>query len=349
MDVADDRAGRQARPCRGARTGDYRVEVERVGGHGDFARAPRPGLGRAIHIHFHLQAIGIGEVERLAHEVVGRAHRHANVRGVDNEPAEIGARRQQHGKVVEADEAAPRHRAHAPLLVQLEQPCVAALDRTEAHHPVAILQPLCYRTHSKDILVEPPRPLEVGHLARDAADVPFRGQHGRGQRPVYPSAASRADGFSRSVYSIVHVDGKSRTGRSRRSTVISTLDGTSRSVSLDDSIHRAATYESGSIRLSTLYSDRSRATMTSNCSVPATPTMGSRAPVGVKNTCIRPSSSSWLTPSSNCLWRWLSRRSRPKCSAGNRSIGGNRTARPVYSESPMARRPGLTSPTMSPA
>ena len=51
------------------------------------------------------------------------------------------------------------------------------------------------------------------------------------------------------------------------------------------------------------YSARRRASTTSNCSGPTTPTIGCRSPVAGTNTCIRPSSSSCRTASSKRLWR----------------------------------------------
>ena len=64
---------------------------------------------------------------------------------------------------------------------------------------------------------------------------------------------------------------------------------------------RSATYEIWSILQSTLYSCFSRASTMSSCSGPTTPRIGSRRPCTGKTTCIRPSSSSCVTPFSNCF------------------------------------------------
>ncbi len=70
---------------------------------------------------------------------------------------------------------------------------------------------------------------------------------------------------------------------------------------------------------------RRRASMTSNCSGPTTPTIGWRRPVAGMNTCIRPSSSSCRTASSKRLCRTSAGRRYANRSAGNCGIGGYRS------------------------
>lgn len=51
---------------------EQRLEIQRSGGHGDFAaRIARPLGGLAVHVEFETVAIRIAEIEGLAHAMIG--------------------------------------------------------------------------------------------------------------------------------------------------------------------------------------------------------------------------------------------------------------------------------------
>jgi hypothetical protein len=99
--VAHHRAGRHAGPRRGARRLHQAAHVHRVGGHHQLTAVALPGVAWTIRIHLDAEAIGIGQVERLAHQVIARAGPHADLPEMADEPPERLARRQQDREVEE--------------------------------------------------------------------------------------------------------------------------------------------------------------------------------------------------------------------------------------------------------
>ena len=74
MHVADAGAGVERRPRPlGARFARDIVQVQRLGGHRHLAVLESPGVARTIAIDLDPQAVGIVQIQRLAHQVIGRA------------------------------------------------------------------------------------------------------------------------------------------------------------------------------------------------------------------------------------------------------------------------------------
>ena len=95
---------------------------------------PSQTLARAIGVDLDPVAVRVGEVERLADEVVGEAGERHPVAGRVREPAgEVGALGQQEGEVEEAGVADRGPRAR--LLVQDEQLAPAGAERGPAVAP----------------------------------------------------------------------------------------------------------------------------------------------------------------------------------------------------------------------
>ena len=103
MHVADAQAAGRARIGRAGRTSHDIFDVERIGGHLQVATGPLPGFRRPVAIDLDAVALGIVEVERLAHRVIGGAgQRHLVARHMHHPARQIGARRHAGSGVIEA-------------------------------------------------------------------------------------------------------------------------------------------------------------------------------------------------------------------------------------------------------
>ena len=97
-----------------AELAEQAVEVERIGAHalGDLAL---PQLPRPVGVDLDAVPVGVAEVDRLAHEMVGRAGQaHALAHRVGDPAREAAAVRQQQGEVEEAGAARARAARPAP-------------------------------------------------------------------------------------------------------------------------------------------------------------------------------------------------------------------------------------------
>jgi hypothetical protein len=130
------------------------VEVERQRVDPPAALGPRPVLARAIAVDLDPVALGVVQVERLAHQVVGRAgQRPAGAREPHQRQREVAPARQQYREVEEPGGARVR-RGRVRRLVELDQ-----------------LEPA---GEPDDLVVETAGPAGIGHGQLDAAH-PRRG------------------------------------------------------------------------------------------------------------------------------------------------------------------------------
>ena len=148
---------------------EHGCDVERVGGHGELAVLVAPGTARPVGIHLDAEPVGVGQIERLADEMVGHAGPLADFRQMAQEAPERGPVGQQDREVVQPQPAAPRDRRGARTLVQLDQRRGAPGPPRRATRPGAV-----ERLQTED----PPIPLErarqIRHLQADRAQ-PSRG------------------------------------------------------------------------------------------------------------------------------------------------------------------------------
>jgi hypothetical protein len=187
VDVAHARARRHARPRLTARSRDDVVHVEGIRRHEQLPLPVPPLVARPVGVHLDAVAVGVMQVQRLAHEVVRRAGCHARVGEVRCEPSQRRAVRQQQREVVEAMLPARRDRRRAGLLPQLHQ-----------HVRRAVLVP-------RAVLAVPAVCAEGGNgagpLQRPAGPAPARSTPATvpGQRPAAPPdpASFRPEGGCR--------------------------------------------------------------------------------------------------------------------------------------------------------
>src|SRR5258705_7412293 len=141
---------------------------------------------------------------------------------------------------------------------------------------------------------------------------------------TYAVSLNSTFGFFSKVYRITQSDSKTSTSRPSRSTACLTPDvGSTSSTPGGLTGQRAATCGSRSSVHAMPYSDDMRASTTSSCSAPMTPTIGWRTPeIGMKSW-MSPSSASCSMASSKRLCRTSTGRSIANCSEGNCGIGGN--------------------------
>ena len=103
-------------PVHGAPRGlaDQIAQIERFDGHVQLGAVHLPRGARPIGVHLDAEAVGIGQVERLADGVVGAARVHAEPAEVLHEPAERRPIRKQDREVVQAQQSTPRNRPARP-------------------------------------------------------------------------------------------------------------------------------------------------------------------------------------------------------------------------------------------
>lgn len=104
MNVAERRrVGQRFIGGRRGRFGEERGDIKRIGGHLDAVVRPQPLLAWAVDIELDAVAVGVRQVERLAHQVIGRAlHRIVVGQQTAKRGGERAAVRQQQGEVEEA-------------------------------------------------------------------------------------------------------------------------------------------------------------------------------------------------------------------------------------------------------
>jgi len=75
--MAHRRAWRRAVPAGATGGGDHALDVERVAGHGELTIVVSPGVARPIDVDLDAQAVRVGQIERLADQVIGHADANA--------------------------------------------------------------------------------------------------------------------------------------------------------------------------------------------------------------------------------------------------------------------------------
>ena len=165
MHVADAQAAGRARIGRAGRDFPHDIfDVERIGGHLQVATGPLPGFRRPVAIDLDAVALGIVEVERLAHRVIGGAgQRHLVARHMHHPARQIGARRHQECGVIEARGARVVGLGVGAML-EMEERHVARAERR------AVLAAV---EHGKaeHVAVKAGKPGKIAHFEADRADM----------------------------------------------------------------------------------------------------------------------------------------------------------------------------------
>ena len=152
------------------------LEIERRGEHPDTrARSGRrPRLARSVGVDLHAVVVGVAQVERLGHAVIGGTGERFSARGdAAQRVSQLGARVVQQRDVEEPGvvPAGPR----AGELVQDDEIGAAGAQRSRALTLLTDLQP-------GDVAVPGGRPREVGDRQVDGAEAGARGQRGGARR-----------------------------------------------------------------------------------------------------------------------------------------------------------------------
>lgn len=135
------------------------MHVYRVGGHLELAPHARPRLARAVHVHLDAQSIRIGQIERLAHEVIPGPGPLADVGEVTHEPPQRRTIGQQDREVEQPEVRAPGRRSGAAVLSQRHQHALVAM-RGECR----LASRIGSHAQAEHIPVVADRPLQVGDL-----------------------------------------------------------------------------------------------------------------------------------------------------------------------------------------
>jgi hypothetical protein len=165
MHVAHPRAVRHAGPALHPGRRHEILHVERDGRHLQLAAGIAPVRTRPIGVHLDPQSVGIGEVERLAHEMIRHAGIRADLRQMTHEPPERCAIRKQNREVEQSELPALRMRTRARLFVQLDDRRVVA-DRAECG--TRVVPP--YHAKAQDAFVVGERSRHVRNLQPHDAD-----------------------------------------------------------------------------------------------------------------------------------------------------------------------------------
>ncbi len=110
MDVPHHRALRRTAPRAATGGFDHACDVEWVGGHHQFRARVPPRLAGSIRIHLDAEAVGVGEIQRFADQMIGHANTDTGSGDVLREPAERRAIRHQDREVEKAKRASKRSR-----------------------------------------------------------------------------------------------------------------------------------------------------------------------------------------------------------------------------------------------
>src|SRR3954463_6084739 len=85
MHVTEDSSGRHSSPWLTAGRSHKVVDIEMVGGHVQLSLVVAPRVAWPVGVDFDAQAVGIREIDRLTHEVVGHSCMSPDLRQVRNE------------------------------------------------------------------------------------------------------------------------------------------------------------------------------------------------------------------------------------------------------------------------
>ncbi len=168
MHVADAEPVRRARErCVRRRLAQDVLDVERIGGDPQIAARPLPGFRRPVGIDLHPVALGIVEIERLAHRVVGGAgQRHPVARHMQDPAREIRPCRHQECRVIEAC-LARVVRLGGRVMLQMHERHAAGAQPGSIRAAVQHCEP-------EHVMIEGDEPVEVPDLEGDSADAQRR-------------------------------------------------------------------------------------------------------------------------------------------------------------------------------
>jgi hypothetical protein len=177
--VAHARARGQSTPGRRRASLEQARVVDRQRRHRQLAAALRPRLARPVRVHLHGDAVGILEVDGLAHQVIRVRVVDPHPLEVRDEAAELGAARQQERVVVDPRPPALGHRTRPRVLAQLHE------WRAVGTAPGAVAPGLAERAHAEhacEPLAAPPR---IGDAQAHRAQSDVLGQSG-GRHAISP-------------------------------------------------------------------------------------------------------------------------------------------------------------------
>ena len=165
MHVANAQSSGSAVIGRRVRRAHQILEIELIRRHLDEIVLPAPFFRRPVGIDLDAIAFGVVEIDRLGHEMVGRARdRRAVRRHLQHPPRQIGARRHQEGGVVEPGSAVvvrhvrrvvPRVRERPPRRPPTARRRSGALDHRQ----------------TEDIAIKGGDAIEIAHGEADRADM----------------------------------------------------------------------------------------------------------------------------------------------------------------------------------
>jgi hypothetical protein len=173
MHMADDAAVGEAVPGGDLALGGHqRLQVERIRAHRHRAIRPAPFLARPVDIDFDAVALGIGEVDRLADQMIGRPLQSpARLREMGQPLGEMPARRQQEGGV-EQTGVAPCMPPGGRVAAQLDHRRVAGAEQ----HRLAVF---AEQAKADGVLVELADKVQIMNRQRHLADARHRGRFRR--------------------------------------------------------------------------------------------------------------------------------------------------------------------------
>src|SRR5690606_34709307 len=128
VDVPHRRPRGHALPLRTARRGHHGVDVDRIGGHDQFAAEAPPARARPVGVDLDAEPDRVGEVEGLADEMVAGAGGNTELREVPDEATECGAVGEEQSEVEEPEPAATEDRTRPRSRAQLDQRAAAGAE-----------------------------------------------------------------------------------------------------------------------------------------------------------------------------------------------------------------------------
>ena len=148
-----------------------RIDVERIHRRDELSVAVPPRIARPVGVDLDAESVGIGQVHRLAIQVVGHPRVAAGLEDVLQETPERGAVRKQQREVIQAESPAARQGSCAGALVQFHERSRLVV---RAEHDDALVA----REHAEPEhhLVKQERPRQVRDLEPDAAQSRGGGQ-----------------------------------------------------------------------------------------------------------------------------------------------------------------------------
>ncbi len=134
------------------------VQIERLGGHHQLLAVHTPLAPRTVRVDLDAETVGIPQVHRLAHQVIGGRGTHVCVSQVGHEPAQGRPVGHEDREVIQTEAPVRRQGACSGTLIQLNQHGVVVVRSEHGDGTLAAEKP-----QTNDLAVEPKRPFEVRH------------------------------------------------------------------------------------------------------------------------------------------------------------------------------------------